>query len=185
MSKQVRTTTSKDVIKSKSPPSPPTATRTIGNIIADAMEKVGNDGTITVEEAKSHREPPWKSWKACSSTSGYLSPYFVTDSETMEAAFLENAYILHPREEGQPHLKDLLPTPGSRLPRLASPLLIIAEDVEGEALATLVVNKIRGILRRPPPSRLPGFGDRRKAMLEDIAILTGGLAFSDDLGLLP
>ncbi len=174
MSKQVRN--DKDVIKSVASISA-NSDMEIGNIIADAMEKVGNDGTITVEEAKSI-ETTLEVVEGMQFDKGYLSPYFVTDSETMECV-LENAYILI-HEKKVSNLKDLLPLL-EQVAKAGKPLLIIAEDVEGEALATLVVNKIRGTFVAAAV-KAPGFGDRRKAMLEDIAILTGGLAFSDDLG---
>jgi chaperonin GroEL len=174
MSKQVRN--DKDVIKSVASISA-NSDQEIGNIIADAMEKVGNDGTITVEEAKSI-ETTLEVVEGMQFDKGYLSPYFVTDSETMECV-LENAYILI-HEKKVSNLKDLLPLL-EQVAKAGKPLLIIAEDVEGEALATLVVNKIRGTFVAAAV-KAPGFGDRRKAMLEDIAILTGGLAFSDDLG---
>ena len=174
MSKQVRN--DKDVIKSVASISA-NSDMEIGNIIADAMEKVGNDGTITVEEAKSI-ETTLEVVEGMQFDKGYLSPYFVTDSETMECV-LENAYILI-HEKKVSNLKDLLPLL-EQVAKAGKPLLIIAEDVEGEALATLVVNKIRGTFVAAAV-KAPGFGDRRKSMLEDIAILTGGLAFSDDLG---
>jgi len=174
MSKQVRN--DKDVIKNVASISA-NSDQEIGNIIADAMEKVGNDGTITVEEAKSI-ETTLEVVEGMQFDKGYLSPYFVTDSETMECV-LENAYILI-HEKKVSNLKDLLPLL-EQVAKAGKPLLIIAEDVEGEALATLVVNKIRGTFVAAAV-KAPGFGDRRKAMLEDIAILTGGLAFSDDLG---
>ncbi len=148
--------------------------QTIGEIIADAMDKVGKDGTITVEEAKSI-ETTLEVVEGMQFDKGYLSPYFVTNAESMEAA-LENAYILI-HEKKISSLKDLLPVL-EKVAKAGRPLLIIAEDVEGEALATLVVNKLRGTLQ-VAAVKAPGFGDRRKAMLEDIAILTGTL---DDLG---
>ncbi|HOV32876.1 MAG TPA: chaperonin GroEL [Candidatus Hydrogenedens sp.] len=149
----------------------------IGNIIAEAMEKVGNDGTITVEEAKGI-ETTLEIVEGMQFDKGYLSPYFVTNAETMECA-LENCYILI-HEKKISSLKDLLPLL-EQIAKSGKPLLIIAEDVEGEALATLVVNKIRGTIQCCAV-KAPGFGDRRKAMLEDIAILTGGLAITEDLG---
>ncbi len=149
----------------------------IGSIIADAMEKVGNDGTITVEEA-SGIETTLDIVEGMQFDKGYLSPYFVTDNETMEA-ILDNAYVLI-HEKKVSNLKDLLPLL-ELIAKSGKPLLIIAEDVEGEALATLVVNKIRGTFQAVAV-KAPGFGDRRKAMLEDIAILTGGLAITEDLG---
>src|SRR5256885_47646 len=150
----------------------------IGEIIADAMDKVGKDGTITVEEAKSI-ETTLEVVEGMQFDKGYLSPYFVTNAETMEAK-LEEAYILN-YEKKISSLKDLLPIL-EKVAKLGKPLLIIAEDVEGEALATLVVNKLRGTLNCCAV-KAPGFGDRRKAMLEDIAILTGGKFISEDLGI--
>jgi chaperonin GroEL len=150
----------------------------IGNIIADAMDKVGKDGTITVEEAKSI-ETTLEVVEGMQFDKGYLSPYFVTDAESMEAV-LENALILI-HEKKVSNLKDLLPLL-EKVARTGRPLLIIAEDVEGEALATLVVNRLRGTLNICAV-KAPGFGDRRKAMLEDIAILTGGRCITEDLGL--
>ena len=141
----------------------------IGKIIADAMDKVGKDGTITVEEAKSI-ETALDVVEGMQFDKGYLSPYFVTNSETMEAV-LDNAYILI-HEKKISNLKDMLPLL-EKVAKSGRPLLIIAEDVEGEALATLVVNKLRGTLNAVAV-KAPGFGDRRKAMMEDIAILTGG-----------
>jgi chaperonin GroEL len=141
----------------------------IGNIIAEAMDKVGKEGTITVEEAKSI-ETTLEVVEGMQFDKGYLSPYFVTNAETMECN-LENAYILI-NEKKVSNLKDMLPLL-EKVARSGKPLLIIAEDVEGEALATLVVNKLRGTLNIVAV-KAPGFGDRRKAMLEDIAILTGG-----------
>ncbi len=149
----------------------------IGQIIADAMEKVGNDGTITVEEAKGI-ETTLEVVEGMQFDKGYLSPYFVTNPETMEAAF-EGAYVLI-HEKKISNLKDLLPLL-EQIAKSGKPLVIIAEDVEGEALATLVVNKIRGTFQAAAV-KAPGFGDRRKSMLEDIAILTGGLAITEDLG---
>ncbi|CAN5757681.1 chaperonin GroEL [soil metagenome] len=151
---------------------------TIGNIIADAMDKVGKDGTITVEEAKSI-ETTLEVVEGMQFDKGYLSPYFVTDAESMEVN-LENALILI-HEKKISSLKDLLPLL-EKVARTGRPLLIIAEDVEGEALATLVVNRLRGTLNICAV-KAPGFGDRRKAMLEDIAILTGGRCITEDLGL--
>jgi chaperonin GroEL len=151
---------------------------TIGNIIAEAMDKVGKDGTITVEEAKSI-ETNLDVVEGMQFDKGYLSPYFATNQESMEAV-LEDAYILI-HEEKISSLNDLLPLLQS-VSKSGKPLLIIAEDVEGEALATLVVNKIRGNLNICAV-KAPGFGDRRKAMLEDIAILTGGKFLSKDLGI--
>jgi chaperonin GroEL len=152
--------------------------KTIGEIIADAMDKVGKDGTITVEEAKSI-ETTLEVVEGMQFDKGYLSPYFVTNAEAMEAA-LENAYILI-YEKKISSLKDLLPLL-EKVAKAGRPLLIIAEDVEGEALATLVVNKLRGTLQ-VCAVKAPGFGDRRKAMLEDIAVLTGGRLISEDLGI--
>jgi chaperonin GroEL len=152
--------------------------RTIGEIIADAMDKVGKDGTITVEEAKSI-ETTLEVVEGMQFDKGYLSPYFVTNAESMEAT-LENAYILI-HEKKISSLKDLLPLL-EKVAKAGRPLLIIAEDVEGEALATLVVNKLRGTLQ-VAAVKAPGFGDRRKAMLEDIAILTGGRCLTEDLGI--
>src|SRR6188472_801808 len=151
---------------------------TIGEIIADAMDKVGKDGTITVEEAKSI-ETSLDVVEGMQFDKGYLSPYFVTNAEAMEAV-LENAYILI-YEKKISSLKDLLPLL-EKVAKAGRPLLIISEDVEGEALATLVVNKLRGILNIAAV-KAPGFGDRRKAMLEDLAILTGGRVITEDLGL--
>jgi chaperonin GroEL len=150
----------------------------IGNIIAEAMDKVGKEGTITVEEAKSI-ETTLEVVEGMQFDKGYLSPYFVTDAESMEAN-LESAYILI-NEKKISSLKDMLPLL-EKVARSGKPLLIIAEDVEGEALATLVVNKLRGTLNIVAV-KAPGFGDRRKAMLEDIAILTGGRCITEDLGL--
>ncbi|HEU5071954.1 MAG TPA: chaperonin GroEL [Verrucomicrobiae bacterium] len=151
---------------------------TIGEIIADAMDKVGKDGTITVEEAKSI-ETTLDVVEGMQFDKGYLSPYFVTNAETMEAK-MEDAYILI-YEKKISSLKDLLPLL-EKAARTGKPLLIIAEEVEGEALATLVVNKLRGTLN-VCAVKAPGFGDRRKAMLEDIAVLTGGRFITEDLGL--
>jgi chaperonin GroEL len=150
----------------------------IGNIIAEAMDKVGKDGTITVEEAKSI-ETTLEVVEGMQFDKGYLSPYFVTNPETMECN-LEGAYILI-NEKKVSNLKDMLPLL-EKVARSGKPLLIIAEDVEGEALATLVVNKLRGTLNIVAV-KAPGFGDRRKAMLEDIAILTGGRCITEDLGI--
>src|SRR5512144_3202865 len=151
---------------------------TIGEIIADAMDKVGKDGTITVEEAKSI-ETTLDVVEGMQFDKGYLSPYFVTNAETMETR-LEDAYILI-YEKKISSLKDLLPLL-EKMAKVGKPLLIIAEEVEGEALATLVVNKLRGTLN-VCAVKAPGFGDRRKAMCEDIAILTGGKFISEDLGI--
>ena len=152
--------------------------KTIGEIIADAMDKVGKDGTITVEEAKSI-ETTLEVVEGMQFDKGYLSPYFVTNAEDMEA-MLENPYILI-YEKKISSLKDMLPLL-EKVAKAGRPLLIIAEDVEGEALATLVVNKLRGTLQ-VCAVKAPGFGDRRKAMLEDIAVLTGGRLISEDLGI--
>jgi chaperonin GroEL len=151
---------------------------TIGHIIAEAMKKVGKDGVITVEESKT-LETQLEVVEGMQFDRGYLSPYFVTDPERMEAA-LENAYILI-HEKKISSMKDLLPLLES-IAKSGKPLVIIAEDVEGEALATLVVNKLRGTLQ-VAAVKAPGFGDRRKAMLEDIATLTGGKAITEDLGI--
>ncbi len=151
---------------------------TIGEIIADAMDKVGKDGTITVEEAKSI-ETTLDVVEGMQFDKGYLSPYFVTNSESMEAR-LADAYLLI-FEKKISNLKDLLPLL-EKVAKVGKPLMIIAEDVEGEALATLVVNKLRGTLNICAV-KAPGFGDRRKAMLEDIAILTGGRCITEDLGI--
>src|SRR5665213_3735467 len=151
---------------------------TIGNIIADAMDKVGKDGTITVEEAKSI-ETTLEVVEGMQFDKGYLSPYFVTNAETMEAK-LEDPYILI-FEKKISNLKDMQPLL-EKAARSGKPLLIIAEEVEGEALATLVVNKLRGTLN-VCAVKSPGFGDRRKAMLEDIAVLTGGKFITEDLGI--
>jgi chaperonin GroEL len=151
---------------------------TIGNIIAEAMEKVGKDGVITVEEAKT-LETSLDVVEGMQFDRGYLSPYFVTDPERMEVA-LENALVLI-HEKKISSMKDLLPVL-EQVAKLGKPLLIIAEEVEGEALATLVVNKLRGTLQ-VAAVKAPGYGDRRKAMLEDIAILTGGKAITEDLGI--
>ncbi|HEV3100584.1 MAG TPA: chaperonin GroEL [Candidatus Udaeobacter sp.] len=152
--------------------------KTIGEIIADAMDKVGKDGTITVEEAKSI-ETTLDVVEGMQFDKGYLSPYFVTNAEAMEAV-LENAYILI-YEKKISSLKDLLPLL-EKVAKAGRPLLIISEDVEGEALATLVVNKLRGTLQ-VCAVKAPGFGDRRKAMMEDIAVLSGGRLISEDLGI--
>ncbi len=151
---------------------------TIGKIIAEAMEKVGKDGVITVEEAKT-LETSLDVVEGMQFDRGYLSPYFVTDPERMEVV-LENPVILI-HEKKISSMKDLLPVL-EQVARMSRPLLIIAEDVEGEALATLVVNKLRGTLQAAAV-KAPGFGDRRKAMLEDIATLTGGRAITEDLGI--
>ena len=151
---------------------------TIGNIIAQAMKKVGKDGVITVEESKT-LETQLEVVEGMQFDRGYLSPYFVTDPERMEAT-LENAYILI-HEKKISSMKDVLPLL-EQISKSSKPLLIIAEDIEGEALATLVVNKLRGTLQ-VCAVKAPGFGDRRKAMLLDIATLTGGKAITEDLGI--
>src|ERR1700726_3146955 len=151
---------------------------TIGRIIADAMDKVGKDGVITVEEAKS-MDTSLDVVEGMQFDRGYLSPYFVTDPERMEVV-LENPVILI-HEKKISSLKDLLPVL-ERVAKSGRPLLVVAEDIEGEALGTLVVNKLRGTLQAAAV-KAPGFGDRRKAMLEDIATLTGGKAITEDLGL--
>ncbi|MBI5683758.1 MAG: chaperonin GroEL [Verrucomicrobia bacterium] len=152
--------------------------KTVGEIIADAMDKVGKDGSITVEEAKSI-ETTLDVVEGMQFDKGYSSPYFVTDAETMECV-LENAYILI-YEKKISSLKDMLPLL-EKTAKAGKPLLILAEEVEGEALATLVVNKLRGTIQ-VAAVKSPGFGDRRKAMCEDIAILTGGKFISEDLGI--
>ena len=151
---------------------------TIGDIIAEAMEKVGKEGVITVEEAKG-METTLEIVEGMQFDRGYLSPYFVTDPEKMEV-HLEDPYILI-NEKKISVMKDLIPIL-EQIAKMGKPLLIIAEEVEGEALATLVVNKLRGTLK-VAAAKAPGFGDRRRAMLEDIAILTGGQVISEDLGL--
>ena len=151
---------------------------TIGKLIAEAMAKVGKEGVITVEEAKG-TETTVEVVEGMQFDRGYQSPYFVTDAEKMEA-ILENPYILiHDKKIS--NMKDMLPVL-EKAAQSGKPLLIICEEVEGEALATLVVNKIRGSLKIAAV-KAPGFGDRRKAMLEDIAILTGGTVISDEKGL--
>jgi chaperonin GroEL len=154
------------------------ADSTIGTIIAEAMEKVGKDGVITVEESKSI-ETSLEVVEGMRFDRGYLSPYFVTDPERMEAV-IEDPYILI-YEKKISSMKDLLPTL-EKIAQQGTPLVIVAEEVEGEALATLVVNKLRGTLK-VAAVKAPGYGDRRKAMLEDIAILTGGKAITEDLGI--
>jgi chaperonin GroEL len=151
---------------------------TIGKIIAEAMDKVGKDGVITVEEAKT-METSLEVVEGMQFDRGYLSPYFVTDPERMEVVLEDALVLIHEKKISS--LKDLLPVL-EKVAQSSQPLLIIAEDVEGEALATVVVNKLRGTLRAAAV-KAPGFGDRRKAMLEDIAILTGGRAITEDLGL--
>jgi len=150
----------------------------IGDLIADAMDKVGKDGVITVEEAKS-TETNLEVVEGMQFDRGYLSPYFVTDQETMEAV-LEDAYILI-FDKKISNMRDLVPVL-EKIAQLGKPLMVIAEDIEGEALATLVVNKLRQTLR-VAAVKAPGFGDRRQAMLEDLAILTGGRVISEDTGL--
>jgi chaperonin GroEL len=152
--------------------------RTIGDLIAEAMEKVGKDGVITVEEGKT-ADTSMEVVEGMQFDRGYISPYFVTNAERMEAV-LENAYILL-HEKKLSNMKELLPIL-EQIARSARPLLVIAEDVEGEALATLVVNKLRGTLQCAAV-KAPGFGDRRKEMLRDMAVLTGGNVISDDLGI--
>jgi len=152
--------------------------QTIGNIIAEAMAKVGKEGVITVEEAKS-METTLEIVEGMQFDRGYLSPYFVTDAEKMEASLEEPYILLHEKKISS--MKDMVPLL-EQIAKMGKPLLIIAEDVEGEALATLVVNKLRGTIKIAAV-KAPGFGDRRKAMLEDIAILTGGKVISEDLGL--
>ena len=151
---------------------------TIGEIIADAMDKVGKDGTITVEEAKSI-ETSLEVVEGMQFDKGYLSPYFITNAETMECR-LDEPYILN-FEKKISSLKDLLPLL-EKIAKVGKPLLLIAEDIEGEALATLVVNRLRGTLN-VCAVKAPGFGDRRKAMMEDIAVLCGGRFISEDLGI--
>jgi chaperonin GroEL len=151
---------------------------TIGKIIAEAMDKVGKDGVITVEEAKS-METSLEVVEGMQFDRGYLSPYFVTDPERMEVVLENPVVLIHEKKISS--MKDLLPVL-EQVARLGRPLLIIAEDIEGEALATLVVNKLRGTLQAAAV-KAPGFGDRRKAMLEDIAILTNGRAITEDLGI--
>jgi chaperonin GroEL len=150
----------------------------IGNLIADAMDKVGKDGVITVEEAKG-LETTLETVEGMQFDRGYLSPYFVTDPERMEAVLEDALILIHDKKISS--MKDLLPVL-EKVAQMGRPLLIIAEDVEGEALATLVVNKLRGTLR-VCAVKAPGFGDRRKAMLQDISILTGGQVISEELGL--
>src|SRR5512137_2606721 len=152
--------------------------KTVGEIIAEAMKKVGKDGVITVEEAKSI-EASLEVVEGMQFDRGYLSPYFVTDAERMEAELNDSVILL--QEKKISSMKDLLPLL-EQVAKRGRPLLIIAEDVEGEALATLVVNKLRGTLQ-VGAVKAPGFGDRRKAMMEDIAILTGGKVISEDLGI--
>ncbi|MFH2220514.1 MAG: chaperonin GroEL [Pseudomonadota bacterium] len=151
---------------------------TIGNIIAEAMNKVGKEGVITVEEAKG-METTLEVVEGMQFDRGYLSPYFVTNAEKMIASLEEPYILIHEKKIGS--MKDLLPVL-EQIAKMGRPLLIVAEDVEGEALATLVVNKLRGTLQ-VAAVKAPGFGDRRKAMLEDLAILTGGQVVSEDLGI--
>src|SRR6202051_4551844 len=151
--------------------------KTIGDIIAQAMEKVGKEGVITVEEAKA-METTLETVEGMQFDRGYLSPYFVTDPEKMEAALEDALILIHDKKISS--MKDLLPIL-EKVAQLGKPLLIIAEDIEGEALATLVVNKLRGTLR-VAAVKAPGFGDRRKAMLEDIAVVTGGQVISEEVG---
>ncbi len=152
--------------------------KTIGTIIAEAMDKVGKDGVITVEESKT-METLLEVVEGMQFDRGYLSPYFVTDADRMEAVLEEPYLLIH--EKKISNMRDLLPIL-EQVAKMGRPMLIIAEDVEGEALATLVVNKLRGTLN-VAAVKAPGFGDRRKAMLEDIATLTGGKVISEDLGI--
>src|SRR5512141_273733 len=152
--------------------------KTIGTIIAEAMDKVGKDGVITVEESKT-MDTLLEVVEGMQFDRGYLSPYFVTDADRMEAVLDEPYILIH--EKKISNMRDLLPIL-EQVAKMGRPMLIIAEDVEGEALATLVVNKLRGTLN-VAAVKAPGFGDRRKAMLQDIAILTGGKAITEDLGL--
>jgi chaperonin GroEL len=149
----------------------------IGNLIADAMEKVGKDGVITVEEAKG-LETTRETVDGMQFDRGYLSPYFVTDPERMEAVLEDAVILIHDKKIGS--MKDLLPVL-EKVAQAGKPLLIVSEDVEGEALATLVVNKLRGTLK-VAAVKAPGFGDRRKAMLQDVAVLTGGQVISEEVG---
>ena len=151
---------------------------TIGKVIAEAMDKVGKDGVITVEEAKT-LETSLEVVEGMQFDRGYLSPYFVSDPERMEVVFENPVILIHEKKISS--MKDLLPLL-EQVAKLSRPLLIVAEDIEGEALATLVVNKLRGTLH-VAAVKAPGFGDRRKAMLEDLAILTNGKAITEDLGL--
>jgi chaperonin GroEL len=152
--------------------------KTIGNLIAEAMEKVGKDGVITVEESKS-ADTVLDVVEGMQFDRGYLSPYFVTDPERMEVVLEDALVLIHEKKISV--MKDMLPLL-EQVARAGKPLLIIAEEVEGEALATLVVNKLRGTLHTSAV-KAPGFGDRRKAMLEDISVLTGGKAITEDLGI--
>ncbi|MBD3321747.1 MAG: chaperonin GroEL, partial [Chitinivibrionales bacterium] len=151
--------------------------REIGDLISDAMEKVGKDGVITVEEAKG-METTLEVVEGMQFDRGYLSPYFVTDSESMEATLDDPLILIHDKKISA--MKDLLPLL-EKVVQMGKSLLIIAEDLEGEALATLVVNKLRGTMK-VAAVKAPGFGDRRKAMLEDIAVLTGGILISEEAG---
>jgi len=151
---------------------------TIGKLIAEAMQKVGKDGVITVEDSKTI-ETTLEVVEGMQFDRGYLSPYFVTDAETMEAVLENPVVLLHEKKISS--MRDMLPVL-EEVAKLGRPILIIAEDIEGEALATLVVNKLRGTLQ-VAAVKAPGFGDRRKAMLEDIAVLTGGTVISEDLGI--
>ncbi len=150
---------------------------TIGELIADAMEKVGKDGVITVEEAKT-TETNMELVEGMQFDRGYISPYFVTDAESMEAVLEDALILIHDKKISA--MKDLLPIL-EKVAQMGKPLLVIAEDVEGEALATLVVNKLKGTIK-VAAVKAPGFGDRRKAMLEDIAILTGGRVIAEEAG---
>src|SRR6201999_1056215 len=149
----------------------------IGNLIAEAMEKVGKDGVITVEEARG-LETDLNTVEGMQFDRGYVSPYFVTDPEKMEAVLEDALILIHDKKVSS--MKDLLPVL-EKVAQQGRPLLIIAEDAEGEALATLVVNKLRGTLKVSAVTA-PGFGDRRKAMLQDIAVLTGGQVVSEEVG---
>src|SRR5207253_343589 len=151
---------------------------TIGNIIAEAMQKVGKDGVITVEESKT-MTTELQTVDGMQFDRGYLSPYLVTDAERMECVFEDPYILIFDKKIG--NMKDLLPIL-EQIAQAGKPLLVIAEDVEGEALATLVVNKLRGTLK-VCAGKAPGFGDRRKEMLTDISILTGGKVISEELGL--
>jgi len=150
----------------------------IGNLLADAVEKVGNDGVITVEEAKGI-ETKLRFAEGMQMDKGYISPYFITNTDKMEC-ILEDVYILL-HEKKISNLKDLLPLL-EKIARTGKPFLVIAEDVDGEALTTLIVNRLRGILQ-VCAVKAPGFGDRRKAILQDIAVLTGGKVISEELGI--
>src|SRR6185369_12179963 len=150
----------------------------IGELVADAMEKVGNDGVITVEEAKT-TETALEVVEGMQFDRGFLSPYFITDSEKMEAV-MEDAYVLL-SDRKISNLKDLVPLLDG-VAKTGRPLLVVAEDIEAEALATLIVNQLRGTLKSCAV-KAPGFGDRRKAMLQDIAVQTGGIVIAEELGL--